>query len=111
MSINVFREVPSVISMVLCPARVCMPPMETDLSYKVFSSSEVMDAIHDTQVNVYRDVFEHLVKPIIEKEQPDVIGISIVLHKADVFSPPLTLLFPPSAVLFPRIHVTIVAIR
>src|SRR5438094_6883332 len=64
-AINVFREVTSVISMVYAPARVCMPPMETDLSYKVFSSSEVMDAIHDTQVNVYRDVFEHLVKPVI----------------------------------------------
>ena len=44
-AINVFREVTSVISMVYAPARVCMPPMETDLSYKVFSSSEVMDAI------------------------------------------------------------------
>ena len=33
---NVFREVTSVISMVYAPARICMPPMETDLSYKVF---------------------------------------------------------------------------
>ncbi|MBU6482836.1 MAG: B12-binding domain-containing radical SAM protein, partial [Nitrospirae bacterium] len=56
-AIQVFREVTSVISMVYFPARICMPPMETDLSYKVFVSSEIMDAVNDTQVNIYRDVF------------------------------------------------------
>ncbi|TKB89528.1 MAG: radical SAM protein, partial [Nitrospira sp.] len=44
-------------------------------------SSEIMDAVNDTQVNIYRDVFDHLVKPAIEREQPDVIGISIVLQQ------------------------------
>src|SRR4026207_567340 len=80
-AINVFREVTAVISIVYAPARICMPPMETDLSYKVFVSSEVMDAVNDAQVNIYRDVFNHLVKPVIEREQPDVIGISIVLQQ------------------------------
>ncbi len=103
-AIKVFREVTSVISMVYAPARVCMPPMETDLSYKVFSSPEVMDAIHDTQVNVYRDVFEHLVKPVIEKEQPDVIGISIVLQQQLFSSMTFCALIKQQ---FPHIHVTI----
>jgi anaerobic magnesium-protoporphyrin IX monomethyl ester cyclase len=103
-AINVFREVTSAISMVYAPARVCMPPMETDLSYKVFSSSEVMDAIHDMQVNVYRDVFEHLVKPVIEKEQPDVIGISIVLQQQMFSSMTFCALIKQH---FPHIHVTI----
>ena len=103
-AINVFREVTSVISMVYAPARICMPPMETDLSYKVFSSSEVMDAIQDTQVNVYRDVFEHLVKPVIEQEQPDVIGISIVLQQQMFSSMTFCALIKQH---FPRIHVTI----
>jgi radical SAM superfamily enzyme YgiQ (UPF0313 family) len=103
-AINVFREVTSVISMVYSPARICMPPMETDLSYKVFSSSEVMDAIHDTQVNVYRDVFDHLVKPVIEKEQPDVIGISIVLQQQLFSSMTFCALIKQY---FPHIHVTI----
>ena len=80
-SLQVFREVMSIISLVYFPARICMPPMETNLSYKVFVSSEIMDAVNDTQVNIYRDVFEHLVKPGIEAEQPDVIGISIVLQQ------------------------------
>jgi radical SAM superfamily enzyme YgiQ (UPF0313 family) len=103
-AIKVFREVTSVISMVYAPARICMPPMETDLSYKVFSSSEVMDAIQDTQVNVYRDVFEHLVKPVIEKEQPDVIGISIVLQQQLFSSMTFCALIKQH---FPHIHVTI----
>jgi anaerobic magnesium-protoporphyrin IX monomethyl ester cyclase len=103
-AIKVLREATSVISLVYAPARVCMPPMETDLSYKVFSSSEVMDAIHDTQVNVYRDVFEHLVKPVIEKEQPDVIGISIVLQQQLFSSMTFCALIKQH---FPHIHVTI----
>ncbi len=103
-SLQVFREVMSVISMVYFPARICMPPMETDLSYKVYVSSEVMDAVNDTQVNIYRDVFDHLVKPAIEAEKPDVIGISIVLQQ-QMFS---TMTF--SALIkqhFPHIHITI----
>jgi anaerobic magnesium-protoporphyrin IX monomethyl ester cyclase len=103
-AINVFREVTAIISLVYAPARICMPPMETDLSYKVFVSSEVLDAIQDTQVNVYRDVFEHLLKPSIEAERPDVIGISVVLQQ-QLFS---TMTF--CALIkehFPHIHVTV----
>jgi anaerobic magnesium-protoporphyrin IX monomethyl ester cyclase len=103
-AINVFREVSAVISMVYAPARICMPPMETDLSYKVFVSSEVMDAVNDTQVNVYRDVFEHLVKPAIEQEQPDVVGISIVLQQQMFSSMTFCALIKQH---FPHIHVTI----
>jgi anaerobic magnesium-protoporphyrin IX monomethyl ester cyclase len=103
-AINVFREVTGAISLVYAPARICMPPMETDLSYKVFVSSELLDAVQDTQFNVYRDVFEHLLKPAIEAERPDVIGISIVLQQ-QLFS---TMTF--CALIkqhFPHIHVTI----
>ena len=103
-AINVFREVTGAISLVYAPARICMPPMETDLSYKVFVSSELLDAVQDTQVNVYRDVFDHLLKPAIEAERPDIIGISIVLQQ-QLFS---TMTF--CALIkqyFPHIHVTI----
>ena len=103
-AIQAFREVASVISLVYAPARICMPPMETDLSYKPYVSAEVMDAVQDEQVNVYRDVFDHLVKPVIQTEQPDVVGISIVLQQ-QMFS---TMTF--CALIkqyFPHIHVTI----
>jgi len=103
-SLQVFREVMSVVSMVYAPARICMPPMETDLSYKVFVSSEIMDAVNDTQVNIYRDVFEHLVKPAIEAEQPDVIGISIVLQQQMFSTMTFCALIKQH---FPHIHVTI----
>ena len=103
-AMNVFRDVTSTISLVYAPARICMPPMETDLSYKLFMSSEVLAAVEDTQVNVYRDVFDHIVKPAIVEERPDVIGISIVLRQ-QLFS---TMTF--CAMIkeqFPDIHVTI----
>ena len=103
-ALNVFREVTSAISMVYAPARICMPPMETDLSYKVFVSSELMDAVQDQQVNVYRDVFEHLVKPAIEHEQPDVVGISIALQQQLFSSMTFCALIKQH---FPHIHVTI----
>ncbi len=103
-AIATFREITSVISMVYYPARICMPPMETDLSYKVFVSSELMDAVDDTQVNVYRDVFEHLVKPAIQAEQPDVIGISIVLQQQMFSSMTFCALIKQH---FPHIHVTV----
>ena len=103
-SLQVFREVMSVISLVYSPARICMPPMETDLSYKVFVSSEVMDAVNDTQVNIYRDVFDHLVKPAIEQEQPDVIGISIVLQQQMFSTMTFCALIKQH---FPHIHITI----
>jgi radical SAM superfamily enzyme YgiQ (UPF0313 family) len=78
--------------------------METDLSYKVYVSSEVLDAVRDTQVNVYRDVFEHILRPAIETERPAVIGLSVVLQQ-QLFS---TMTF--CALIkehFPNIHVTI----
>jgi len=103
-SLQVFREVMSVISLVYFPARICMPPMETDLSYKVFVSSEVMDAVNDQQVNIYRDVFEHLVKPAIEREQPDVIGISIVLQQQMFSTMTFCALIKQH---FPNTHITI----
>ena len=103
-ALHVFREVTAVISMVYAPARICMPPMETDLSYKVFVSHEVMDAVNDTQVNIYRDVFEHLVKPAIEAEKPDVVGISIVLQQQMFSSMTFCALIKQH---FPNIHVTI----
>ena len=104
LAINVCHEVTSVISLVYYPARICMPPMETDLSYKVYVSSEVMEAVQDEQVNIYRDVFDHLVRPVIQAEQPDVVGISIVLQQQMFSSMTFCALIKQH---FPHIHVTI----
>ena len=103
-AINVFREVTATISLVYSPARICMPPMETDLSYKLFISSEVLEAVHDTQVNVYRDVFEHILKPAIISEKPEIIGISIVLRQQLFSSMTFCAMIKEQ---FPNIHITI----
>lgn len=103
-AINVFREVTSTISLVYAPARICMPPMETDLSYKLFVSSEVLAAVEDTQVNVYRDVFEAILKPAIEEAQPEIIGISIVLRQQLFSSMTFCALIKEQ---FPHIHVVV----
>ena len=103
-AINVFREITATISLVYSPARICMPPMETDLSYKLFMSSEILDAVQDSQVNVYRDVFEQIVKPAIIEEAPEVIGISIVLQQQLFSSMTFCALIKEQ---FPHIHVTI----
>ena len=103
-AITTFREVTTTISLVYAPARICMPPMETDLSYKVYQSSEILDAVRDAQVNVYRDVFEHLLKPAISAEQPDVVGISIVLQQQMFSSMTFCALIKEH---FPNVHVTI----
>ncbi|MDR4482712.1 MAG: radical SAM protein [Nitrospirales bacterium] len=102
--INTFREVTATISLVYAPARICMPPMETDLSYKLFMSSEVLEAVEDTQVNIYREVFEEILKPAILAEKPDVIGISIVLRQQLFSSMTFCALIKEQ---FPDIHVTI----
>ena len=103
-AINTFREITETISLVYFPARICMPPMETDLSYKVFMSSELVEAVQDVQVNIYREVFEQFVKPAIEAEQPDVIGISVVLQQQLFSTVTFCALIKEQ---FPNIHVTI----
>ena len=103
-AMNVFREVTDTISLAYAPARICMPPMETDLNYKLFMSSEILEAVEDTQVNVYRDVFNHILKPAIETEEPDVIGISIVLKQQLFSSITFCAMIKEQ---FPGIHITI----
>ena len=68
----------SVISLGYYPAQVCFPPMETDWGYKTYQSSEILSATEDDTVNIYRHVYRWLVEPVIEREQPVMIGISVV---------------------------------
>ncbi len=103
-AMQIFRDVTATISLAYAPARICMPPMETDLSYKIFMSSDVLAAVEDTQVNVYRDVFDYCVKPAIIAERPDVIGISIVLRQQLFSSMTFCAMIREQ---FPDIHVTI----
>ena len=103
-AMNVFHEVMCTISLVYSPARICMPPMETDLTYKLFISHEILAAAEDSQVNVYRDVYNHILKPSIEEEKPDIVGISIALSQQLFSSMTFCSMIKEQ---FPDIHITI----
>ena len=75
------HETMAVVSLGYYPAQICFPPIETDLIYKPFMSTEIIEALDDDQINVYRDVYKFLIADLMEKEKPDVVGISIVQQK------------------------------
>ena len=75
------HETMAVISLAYYPAQICYPPIETDIVYKPFMSSEILQALDDDQINVYRDVYRFLIAPVMEKEKPGLVGISIVQQK------------------------------
>ena len=45
------HETMSVISLAYYPAQICFPPIETDLIYKPFMSSEILEALDDDQID------------------------------------------------------------
>jgi radical SAM superfamily enzyme YgiQ (UPF0313 family) len=75
------HETMAVVSLGYYPAQICFPPIETDLIYKPFMSTEIIESLDDNQINVYRDVYKFLIADLMEKEKPDVVGISIVQQK------------------------------
>ncbi|MDR4509486.1 MAG: radical SAM protein [Candidatus Brocadiaceae bacterium] len=78
---NCLHQTMNTISLGYYPARICFPPVETDLVYKPFISGEILKAIDDCQINVYRDVYHFLIAPLLENERPEVVGISVVQRK------------------------------
>ncbi len=78
---NCLHQTMQLISLGYYPAQICFPPIETDLVYKPFMSSEILEALDDDQINVYRDVYRQLIYPVMEKERPGVVGISVVQQK------------------------------
>ena len=74
---NTLHETMALISLGYYPAQICFPPIETDLVYKPFMSSEILEALDDDQINVYRGVYHQLIAPILKKENiPAAIGTS-----------------------------------
>lgn len=76
-ALNVFRDVMHYISAAYFPAMLVFYPMESNLGYRSGVSREVLACLGDEQVNVYRDVCRQLVLPAVQKEQPEVVGVSI----------------------------------
>jgi radical SAM superfamily enzyme YgiQ (UPF0313 family) len=76
-ALNTFRDVMQFISAAYFPASLVFYPMESNLGYRSGVSKEVLACLDDETVNVYRDVCRQLVLPAIQKEQPEVVGISV----------------------------------
>ncbi len=76
-ALNCFRDVMQFISAAYFPASLVFYPMESNLGYRSGVSREILACLDDEQVNVYRDVCRQLVLPSIQKERPEVVGVSI----------------------------------
>ena len=76
-ALNTFREIMQYISAAYYPASLVFYPMESNLGYRPGVSHEVFACLDDDQVNVYRDVCRQLILPAVNKEAPDVVGVSI----------------------------------
>ncbi len=76
-ALNTFRSVMQVISAAYYPASLVFYPMESNLGYRPGVSKEVFACLDDERVNVYRDICRQLVLPVVAKERPDVVGVSI----------------------------------
>ena len=78
---NCLHEVMRLVSLGYYPAQICFPPVETDIIYKPFMSSEILEAVDDDQINIYRDVYQMLIRPVMKRELPKMVGISVVQQK------------------------------
>ena len=103
-SLNTFREVMQYISAAYYPASIVFYPMESNLGYRPGVSKEVFACLEDEQVNVYRDVCRQLVLPLVERERPDVVGVSIGTQMQLLAGLTFCRMIKEA---FPQIHITV----
>ena len=101
---NTLHQTMARISLGYYPAQICFPPIETDLAYKPFMSSEILEAMDDDQINIYRDVYQKLISPVMKKENPGMVGISIVQQKQIIPTFTFSKMIKEE---FPEVHITI----
>jgi len=101
---NTLHQTMALISLGYYPAQICFPPIETDLVYKPYMSSEILEALDDDQINIYRDVYRQLIAPVMQKEKPGMVGISIVQQKQLIPSFTFSKMIKEE---FPDLHITV----
>ena len=101
---HTLHETMALISLGYYPAQICFPPIETDLVYKPFMSSEIIEALDDDQINIYRDVYRQLIAPVMQQEKPGMVGISIVQQKQLIPTFTFCKMIKEE---FPDVHITI----
>jgi radical SAM superfamily enzyme YgiQ (UPF0313 family) len=92
------------ISAAYYPASIVFYPMESNQGYRPSVSRELFACLDDEHDNVYRDVCRQLVLPAVNKEAPDVVGVSIGTQMQLLAG--LTFCRMIKAA-FPHIHVTV----
>ncbi len=103
-ALGTFREVMQYISAAYYPASIVFYPMESNLGYRPGVSQEVFACLEDEQVNIYRDVCRQLVLPLVERERPDVVGVSIGTQMQLLAGLTFCKMIKES---FPQIHITV----
>jgi radical SAM superfamily enzyme YgiQ (UPF0313 family) len=101
---HTLHQTMALISLGYYPAQICFPPIETDLVYKPFMSSEILEALEDDQINIYRDVYRQLIAPVMQQEKPEMVGISIVQQKQLIPTFTFCKMIKEE---FPDVHITI----
>ena len=101
---NTLHKTMALISLGYYPAQICFPPIETDLVYKPYMSSEILEALDDDQINIYRDVYRQLIAPVMQKEKPGMVCISIVQQKQLIPSFTFSKMIKEE---FPDLHITV----
>jgi anaerobic magnesium-protoporphyrin IX monomethyl ester cyclase len=91
-----------VVSSLYFPTR--MTVVDNQFTYSIYSSREIIQAIHDETQNPYLDLYRHFFLPAFAQETPDFVGISITATSQII--PGLTLCKLIKEI-HPAVHVTV----
>jgi len=91
-----------VVSSLYFPTR--MTVVDNQLSYSIYSSRDIMKAIHDETQNPYLDLYRRFFLPGFTKDTPDFVGVSITATSQIIPGLTLCRLIKEQ---FPQVHVTV----
>ena len=91
-----------VVSSLYFPTR--MTVVDNQLSYSIYSSRDIIKAIHDETQNPYLDLYRRFFLPGFAKNAPDFVGVSITATSQIIPGLTLCRLIKEQ---FPQVHVTV----
>ena len=91
-----------VVSSLYFPTR--MTVVDNQLSYSIYSSRDIIKAIHDEAQNPYLDLYRRFFLPGFTKNTPDFVGVSITATSQIIPGLTLCRLIKEQ---FPQVHVTV----
>ncbi len=91
-----------VVSSLYFPTR--MTVVDNQLSYSIYSSREIIKAVHDETQNPYLDLYRRFFLPGFAEDPPDFVGVSITATSQIIPGLTLCRLIKEQ---FPQVHVTV----